>query len=517
SLPAWPAPLAATERQTAVSVRFRDRGQTSEQWLSLTQPVVGGWLTLRDGLAVDGHVHVLGTPEAAAAGAPARFARRQLDRGSGGRGIRITGGISSYDLAETGEGGLASLRFEFDDFHVADLRAYELALGYVNLSGTLSDPLTELAVTGARLDGTVSWVDGQPMQLAFRSVLLPQMNGGGPSPASLDTREVTDALVPREPDPLPVTLVRELPEADVSLGSLRVGDEDFGRWQFKLRRQDDRLRIDALEADWLGLHITGDEVYWSRSPNETVFVGSLAGGNLDDVLPAWDYASPVTTEDVAVEVEVAWSGSPLNILLTELEGEAELTLRNGRFHEVEGAGNNALRLLSLLNFNAITRRMNLDFSDVFGRGVSFETLTARAALDHGRLVLLKPMEVEGTGSRFVMSGSVDVNTGLIDSEMIVTLPLTRGLPWYAAYVALAANPLAGLGVLVGERVLRKPLEQFSSAKYEVTGTLSDPDVRLVGIFNNKLKRIDPDEQVTEIPVAENEETKQRNDNGTGES
>ena len=74
------------------------------------------------------------------------------------------------------------------------------------------------------------------------------------------------------------------------------------------------------------------------------------------------------------------------------------------------------------------------------------------------------------------------------------MPLTKGLPWYAAYVALA-NPLAGLGVLVGERVLRKPLEQFSSAKYEVSGSLNDPELKLIGIFNNKLNKVvtDPEE------------------------
>jgi hypothetical protein len=73
----------------------------------------------------------------------------------------------------------------------------------------------------------------------------------------------------------------------------------------------------------------------------------------------------------------------------------------------------------------------------------------------------------------------------LDNEMIVTLPVTKGLPWYAAYVALA-NPLAGLGVLVGERVLRKPLEQFSSAKYEISGTLDDPELKFISVWDTTM-------------------------------
>jgi uncharacterized protein YhdP len=77
--------------------------------------------------------------------------------------------------------------------------------------------------------------------------------------------------------------------------------------------------------------------------------------------------------------------------------------------------------------------------------------------------------------------------------MLVTLPVSRSLPWYAAYVALA-NPLAGIGMLVGERVLRKPLEQFSSARYRISGTLDDPQVSFVSVFD-----VTPAEQGGEVP------------------
>jgi hypothetical protein len=100
---------------------------------------------------------------------------------------------------------------------------------------------------------------------------------------------------------------------------------------------------------------------------------------------------------------------------------------------------------------------------------------------------LEPMTVEGSGSSFRIAGQVDLVDGTLDNEMIVTLPVTKGLPWYAAYVALA-NPLAGLGVLVGERMLRKPLEQFSSAKYEIRGTLDDPELKFVSVWDTRMNR-----------------------------
>src|SRR5690606_30160700 len=197
--------------------------------------------------------------------------------------------------------------------------------------------------------------------------------------------------------------------------------------------------------------------------------------------PQWDYAPSVETNSARLAGTFRWRGSPLAFDLLALRGEGEARAEQGRFLDVEsGAG--AQKIFSLMNFTAIAKRISLNFSDVFGRGVSFDELTARLALDEGTLTFLEQLQVEGAGSGFRVSGRVDLEHGRLDNDMIVTLPVSKSLPWYAAYVALA-NPLAGLGVLVGERVLRKPLEQFSSARYHIGGTLDEPEVKLVGVFD----------------------------------
>jgi uncharacterized protein YhdP len=243
-----------------------------------------------------------------------------------------------------------------------------------------------------------------------------------------------------------------------------------------------RLEVRDLEAEVRGVEIQAPEgLVWDGVADETRFQGTLQAGNLAEVLPQWDYAPNVETASASLTGSLAWSGSPLMVDLLALRGEARVRAGQGRFLDVEsGAG--AQKIFSLLNFTAIAKRVSLNFSDVFGRGVSFDELKAEFSLDEGLLAFLEPMEVEGTGSSFRVTGTVDLAERRLDNEMIVTLPVTKSLPWYAAYVALA-NPLAGLGVLVGERVLRKPLEQFSSARYHIGGTLDEPDVRFVSVFD----------------------------------
>jgi hypothetical protein len=45
--------------------------------------------------------------------------------------------------------------------------------------------------------------------------------------------------------------------------------------------------------------------------------------------------------------------------------------------------------------------------------------------------------------------------------------------------------------VIGERVLRKPLRAFSTAKFSVTGTLDEPEVKFVSLWDQSLTEPDP--------------------------
>jgi uncharacterized protein YhdP len=225
----------------------------------------------------------------------------------------------------------------------------------------------------------------------------------------------------------------------------------------------------------------------------------MTAGNLEEVLPLWGYAPSLATREASLSAKFNWRGSPGNVDLQLLVGQAEFSAEEGRFSDVE-TGSGAMRILSLVNFSTLAKRLNFDFSDVTGRGVSFDELSGVARFDEGTLTFIEPMEVNGSGSRIRIAGQVDLESGALDNEMIVTLPVNKSLPWYAAWIALA-NPLAGVGVLVGERVLRKPIEQFSSAKYAVGGTLDEPEVKFVGVWDTSIN----EPQTAEAPAAEDDD------------
>ena len=129
--------------------------------------------------------------------------------------------------------------------------------------------------------------------------------------------------------------------------------------------------------------------------------------------------------------------------------------------------------------------MTLDFSDVFGKGISFDELTATVMADRGVINFVEPMVIDGTGGDFRINGTVNLLTGALDNEMVVTLPVSSSLPWYAAYLGFV-NPIAAGAVLVGERLFRNQIDNLSSAKYKVGGTLQNPEVNFEQVFSKAM-------------------------------
>ena len=146
-----------------------------------------------------------------------------------------------------------------------------------------------------------------------------------------------------------------------------------------------------------------------------------------------------------------------------------------------------MKLASLLNFSTIFGRISkLDFSDVRGRGIGYEKVEAKVRFDEGIVSFMQPMIISSTSSQMRVGGSINLLNNTLDNELIVTLPVSESLPWYAAYLAVA-NPIAGLGVIVGERVFRKPIAKFSSGKFQVKGAIKDPEVSFLGLWDQKVE------------------------------
>ena len=379
--------------------------------------------------------------------------------------VVVGGGLDAVDASavalalDSAGGEHPAFAWELSDFRIGRIEFDALELTDLRIAGYAQDGDIRLVLDGGELHGTLERSADAPWRLDLPELTLPAAP--------------TDRGIVLDP-----TVIDQLVAADVVLGRVLVGEDDYGSWRFGLRPVDEGVELHDVVAELRGLAIAATQpVLWSRD-GTTRFEGTVNAGDLREVLPMWDFVPSVESTSFAAKGRVRWPGSPLEFDLATLSGTASLELTEGRFLDVEqGAG--AARIMSLINFSTIVKRISLDFTDVFGRGVSFDRVLANLTVADGLARFDQPAKITGTGLRFEIEGTVDFASGTLDNTMLVTLPLHTSLPWYAAFL-VPSNPLAAAGVLFGQQVLKDPIRRLSSFDIVVGGTYDDPEVVTVG-------------------------------------
>ena len=234
----------------------------------------------------------------------------------------------------------------------------------------------------------------------------------------------------------------------------------------------------SLGADERGNH----RLTLTYAPDlQSHYRGRVGGGNVAEALEAFGFLPTVESENFAFDVDLAWPGGPEDLTLPSAEGSVIFDIDRGRFIQIDAAGA-PMRVLGLLNFSALARRLRFDFSDVYKRGLVFDEIEGGFALAEGRLRTQGPVVVQGPSSRFQLVAEVDLESYALAGDLVVTLPVGNNLPWAAAYAALLANPIAGAGVLVAERLFRDQIDRFSSARYLLGGQVDAPELTFDSIF-----------------------------------
>ena len=198
------------------------------------------------------------------------------------------------------------------------------------------------------------------------------------------------------------------------------------------------------------------------------------------------FAAGLEGTDFSFKGAFEWPGSPLNIDENDLTGSLAFTGGKGRIVQAD-ASSGALKLLGIFDFAEIAQRLSLDLASVLGDGHAFNTMQGSFSMTPGLIKTNEPIVMSGPGSQLTFAGDLSLPSEAIDYDLVVTLPLNKNLPWYAAYSAIATGPLVGAGVLIAQQVFKDQIDELTSLKYEINGSLEEPSVELVSVFDASLR------------------------------
>jgi len=390
----------------------------------------------------------------------------------GNKGLRVRGVLSELDVgpwkdlvnkyAGQDPGGSAKQLLSGADFKVGKLSGVGTTLDQASVLLTRKAAAWNLALDSQQAKGTVGIPDakGAPIAINLQTVRLP-----APDPTVLADEN--------SPDPMATVNPANIPALDITINQLFQGQDLVGGWSLKVRPTAKGIAFNTLDMGLKGILLQGSGG-WEGTPGASTswYKGRISGKNLADVLKGWGFAPSVTSEEFHMDVDGRWPGSPAWLATKRFSGTLDASLNKGQFVEVEG-GAQALRVFGLLNFNSIGRRLRLDFSDLFGKGLSYDRVKGLLVATNGVYVTREPIRLTGPSSNIELNGTLDLVGDQVDAKLLVTLPVTNNLPIAAL---LVGAPAIGGALFLIDKLIGDSVARFASVKYTVKGPWKEPKI-----------------------------------------
>ena len=259
----------------------------------------------------------------------------------------------------------------------------------------------------------------------------------------------------------------DYPAIKLSIDSFRMDGRNLGALDFYGEPKDEKWSLEKFALVHNGIRTTATGG-WGNDQEQgslTAFDVNTTIDEAEGVLTDMDFDGYVKKGNGSLSGLIEWRGAPHEFDYSRLNGKFDLFVKDGELVQVEpGTG----KLLGLLNFNAIARRLVFDFRDLFASGLQFDRMRYRGLLSNGEAILQDAYIL--TPAVFVrMEGKLDLDKELIDMDVHISPELGGNLTLLSAL----ANPTAGAVVFITSQLFKDDMRRASFVSYQAKGTWED--------------------------------------------
>ena len=264
---------------------------------------------------------------------------------------------------------------------------------------------------------------------------------------------------------------RQLPPLHVQSQSFLFAGLDLGELEFSALPATHGWKITSLKLTRPESSLIASGLWQldSRAQPTTRIDAALTSTDLGKLMDTLGYRDEVVGGKLSAQSNWSWPGAPGAFSLARTDGDLTFTLNSGRIPKISpGAG----RLLGALDLQSITRYLTLDFSNLFSKGLSFDKIQGRVAVEQGN-AYTRDLAIRTPGTSLGLSGRVGLAVRDLDLEIGVTPHLMEEL---ALTGGLIGGPIVGAAVVVLHALIKKPFEKSTRIEYTVKGGWDDPIV-----------------------------------------
>ena len=261
---------------------------------------------------------------------------------------------------------------------------------------------------------------------------------------------------------------RDLPAIEANIANVTYDKRNFGKVILSASKTVEGLRLEKLSVADASTDIEGFGKWIILAGHQmSEFQFNLKSSDIGATMRNLGYIDSIEGGSGSVAVNVSWPGSLPNVNLEKVTGKVGFQLANGRLLEYDPLG--GASVLGLFSIQTLPKRLLLDFSDLYKKGLEFEKISGNFELNDGD-AYTSDFLMEGS----VVSASLAGRIGLVNQDYDQLIKVHVHVADFISFVGLlVSSPWS----IILPQLLKDEFK--TTLKYSLTGNWGDPKLEPV--------------------------------------
>lgn len=269
---------------------------------------------------------------------------------------------------------------------------------------------------------------------------------------------------------------KSLPALSFVGSNVNYNDIRLGQVALDIEPNQTGLIIKSLQLNSSIYTLTANGQWWSDNKgSRTRLEGKLTSKNVSEFLQTFGVKSSNLVGSGGTAIfDLAWPDAPYRPTMSGMTGTLDLKLTKGRIVDLGESTDAKIgfgRMLNVFSLQTLPRRLSLDFSDLFQKGYSFDSLNGTFTFKNGS-ALTNNTRFDGPLAQVVILGRIGFTAKDFDLTLRITPYVTSSLPLVATAIG---GPVAGAVTFVLNKAVGSAVSKVTTYRYRVQGPWDNPN------------------------------------------
>jgi len=271
------------------------------------------------------------------------------------------------------------------------------------------------------------------------------------------------------------------PAINIQSKHVKTSSTIFDNVHIIMTPKDEYIEITKLDFNNLNLAMKSKGKWFIKGNQNSEIIADIKSDNFGLALKGIGYPNTIKGGKMTANIKSKWEGSLEEFSFASSDSEIKLNIKDGQINELDKGTQAIGQVLGLLSIASIPKRLSLDFSDFFSKGLSFDDLKSKIVINSG-IADINKMIIVGSFGEMRLSGESNL-VKRVHNQTLIFIPDLSSTSIVTG--AVIGGPIGAAASIFYDKLLKEfgvNTNKLAGIEYSIKGSWDDPEIKVTQAF-----------------------------------